>query len=92
MSHSYRITVEPLSTPGDPLTFNVTNHDELLNIVARIREREIVPDAEAAEFAIGLKLFGEVLLRHRGEPLFAGLMPHFGAFMKRLKSSGPPQN
>lgn len=88
MPHSYRITVEPLTTPGEPLVFEATNHDELFFIVDRIRAREVVPADQAAEFAIGLKLFGEVLLRHRRESPFAELMPHFREFMKNMKGAG----
>lgn len=91
LPHDYRVTVAPLSNGKEPLNFDVTNHDELLGIVDKIRARGVVPAAEAAEFAIGLKLFGEVLLRHGREPLFADLAPHFAEFMKRLKSSGSPQ-
>lgn len=45
------------------------------------------PDTATA-LAIGLKLFGEVMLENRGHPLFAELAPHFRDFMKRLKQGG----
>ena len=51
------------------------------------RRGDFDPDTAAA-LAIGLKLFGEVMLTHKEHPLFAELAPHFGAFMKRLKQ-GP---
>lgn len=94
MPHKYAITVQPLDQEGGaaeitPLTFVVTNHDDLLDIVAKTRARGVVPDQEAAEFAIGLKLFSEVMIRHRKLPLFEGLWPHFGEFMKRLKGQQP---
>lgn len=90
MPHSYRITVQSLAT--DPpaihpegLSFDVTNHDELFQLVERVRGGGVLPKEEVAEFTIGLKLFSEVMLRHRREPLFADLFPHFGTFMKQLK-------
>lgn len=94
MPHSFRITVhslaaEPTAANRGSLTFDVTNHDDILGLVDRVKARDIVPESEAAEFTIGLKLFSEIMLRHRREPLFADLFPHFGAFMKRLKGDAP---
>lgn len=89
MAHHYRVTVEALddANTAAPLVFDTSNHDELFDIVARIRAKAIVPDAEAASFAIGLKLFTETMLRHRKHPLFAELQPHIGTFMKALKAT-----
>jgi hypothetical protein len=95
MPHRYRISVTPLVDSPDPaagptyprsLSFEVTNHDDLMAVLRRVSGAAVLPQEEAAEFVVGLKLFGEVLLRHRKDPLFAELMPHFGAFMKQLKS------
>jgi len=91
MPHSYRINVQNLSDSAGDLAFEATNHDEIIQLVARVKARRILPEAETAAFVVGLKLFGEVLLHHRQEPLFAELFPHFGAFMKRLKAE-PAQN
>ena len=89
MPHTYRVTVQELGTSASPgageLTFDTTNHDNVLQVLSRVRERHAVPDEETAEFTIGLKLFAEVLTRHRREPLFAELFPHFNVFMKKLK-------
>ncbi|MDQ0393774.1 DUF3861 domain-containing protein [Labrys monachus] len=97
MQHTYRVTVQSLSAEDTVseagLTFDVTNHDEILGLVDRVAARQVLPKDEVAEFTIGLKLFSEVMLRHRREPLFAEFFPHFGAFMKRLKGGsegGPP--
>ncbi len=88
MTHRYRVTVEPLddTNTAAPLVFETANHDELFSIVERISAKAIVPDDEAASFAIGLKLFTETMLRHRKHPLFAELQPHIASFMKTLKS------
>lgn len=88
MPHRYRITVEPLDdiNTAEPLVFETVNHDELFSIVERIRAKAIVPDDEAASFAIGLKLLTETMLHHRKHPLFAELGPHIGTFMKTLKA------
>jgi Domain of Unknown Function with PDB structure (DUF3861) len=94
MPSFYAITVQPTDASGtpnmvEPLTFRVSNHDDLLAILRRVQANEAVPPAEAAEFVIGLKLFLEVMIRHRKDALFAGLWPHMGEFMKRLKAVYP---
>jgi hypothetical protein len=40
-----------------------------------MKDREILPSHEVAELAVGLKLFSEVMLRHRQDPLFAEMKP-----------------
>lgn len=94
MPYAYRVIIQrlaasPLNGAARELTFDTDNHDEIIQLVEKIKSRGIVADGEAAAFTVGLKLFGEVMLRHRHEPLFAELYPHFGTFMKRLKSDAP---
>ena len=68
------------------LTFG--SHDDLLQIVQRVQAKSLFTnDEEAAQFAVGLKMFSEVMLKHRDHPLFAELKPAFGSFMKKLKAS-----
>jgi hypothetical protein len=98
MSYAYRITVQrlPDAQPDAQqdggvrgLTFDVVNHDEIIKLVEKVRAQRVLPDEEAAAFTVGLKLFGETMLRHREEPLFADLFAPFGVFMKRLKAAPP---
>lgn len=94
MPSYYAITVQPTDASGTPdqvapLAFTVSNHDDLLAILRRVETNKPVPIAEAAEFVIGLKLFLEVMIRHRKDALFEPLWPHVGNFMKRLKAIGP---
>jgi len=90
--HHYRVTVEHLAlpdgstpTPPSELRFEVGNHDDILAIVGRMRGRGDLPEADATALAVGLKLFSEVMLKHRGLPLFAQFGPHFKSFMQQLK-------
>jgi hypothetical protein len=90
--HRYRITVEHLALPDgsapthtEPLEFEVGNHDDLLGIVTRSKQRGDLPPGDATAFAVGFKLFSEVMLQHRGLPLFAEFAPHFKVFMQTLK-------
>lgn len=91
MPSHYTIIVQPTDASGTPnasapLTFRVTNHDDLFSVLSKVEANKPVPSAEAAEFVIGLKLFLEVMIRHRKDALFESLWPHMTEFMKRLKS------
>jgi hypothetical protein len=90
--HLYRITVEHLEdNKGNPvarapMVFETRNHDDLFNIVERVQAKELFDPEEARSFAIGLKLFREVMLHNRGNEVFTELDPHMSEFMKALKS------
>ena len=63
------------------------NHDEIFSIIERIKDKNIFEDSnEATQFALGLKLFSEIKLKHRKNPLFEELNEVFPVFMKKLKS------
>lgn len=73
--------------PAKELGLEFSNHDEIFSIIERIRVKNIFEnDSEAAQFALGLKLFSEINLRHRNNPLFEELNEVFPIFMKKLKS------
>jgi hypothetical protein len=95
-AHHYRLRLEHLApaAPDQPthapreIEFN--NHDDIFAIIARLEGRRLFAEpSQSAEFAIGLKLFSEVMLKNRDLPLFATFRPAFSEFMKQLK--GPPQ-
>ena len=52
----------------------------------------MLDDEAAKSFAVGLKLFSEVMLEHKNLPLFKDFMPHFGQFMKALKQTVKTQS
>ena len=89
--HLYRLTLEHLEdAKGNPMTrpplqFDVKNHDDLYAIVENVKAKGLFDDNEATAFAIGLKLFREVMLHHRGSAVFAELDPHMSEFMKAFK-------
>jgi hypothetical protein len=96
-AHHYRLRLEHLApaSPEDPthapLTLNFDNHDDILQIADRMEARQLfATPGQASEFAIGLKLFSEVMLKNRKHPLFAEFQPAFSAFMKKLKSDANP--
>lgn len=91
--HLYQITVNYLEdNKGEaveqaPLTFQVKNHDELLFIIEHVKAKNLFEPEEATAFALGLKLFGEVMLHHKDDALFQTLLPSFVEFMKEFKKS-----
>lgn len=73
--------------PAKELGIEFDNHDEIFNIIEKIKEKNIFEsDSEATQFALGLKLFSEIKLKHRNNPLFEELNDVFPVFMKKLKS------
>jgi len=96
-AHTYRITLEYLDgklADGErpaPLQFDADNHDNLFDIIARGQSAGLTDADEAAALALGLKLFGEVMLKHRKDPLFAALQPafmdFFNGFKERMRSA-----
>lgn len=92
--HRYRVTVEhlqhaqPDAALHAPLQFETSNHDEILGIVDRLRDGRRFDPERTASLAIGLKLFGEVVLQHREDPLFAPLLGPLREFIQTLKK-GP---
>ncbi|UII34592.1 DUF3861 domain-containing protein [Fulvivirga ulvae] len=93
-TNKYRLTLEQLSLAKEdgvlqpPVQFEFENHDEIFNIMEILKEKNLFGNEnQSVEFAVGLKLFGEVMLKNRKHPLFEILNPAFGEFMKKLKSS-----
>lgn len=75
------------SDPTKSLTFEFDNHDNLFNIFEVIQSKQIFDDEQTAhEFALGLKLFTEVMIKNKQHPLFEELRPAIMEFMQKLKS------
>ncbi len=89
--HRYRVTLEHLGTPRDgmakqpDLVFEAVNHDEIIAIVQRIRASGQYSADEAAALGLGLKLFSEVMLKRKDDPLFQALRPALRSFIGGLK-------
>lgn len=85
--NAYKVSVEPASQNAQQsLEFDFDCHEDLAELVARVSDKGLFVGDENTAFVVGLKLFSSVLLKHRGEPLFADFAPHFGALMKKLKA------
>lgn len=95
-AHQYRVTLDYLGgkhagpATHAPISFDAGNHDDLFVIIERVRAAGLTDADDAAALALGLKLFGEVMLAHRKDPLFTPLQTAFrdfmGAFKQRVQS------
>ncbi|AXJ91167.1 DUF3861 domain-containing protein [Acinetobacter pittii] len=90
--HQYHVTVQHLknakgeaSTYTERLEFYAGNHDDIFEIVERLKKSRFFDDETTKSFGVGLKLFSEVMLENRDHPLFQEFLPQFGQFMKNLK-------
>ncbi|WP_326983561.1 DUF3861 domain-containing protein [Chryseobacterium sp. MYb264] len=91
-NNTYQLTLKELTlkdgSEGDKIVeFDFDNHDNLFQIFELINSKKIFEDEQTAqEFALGLKLFTEVMLKNKQHPLFEELRPAIMEFMKKLKS------
>ncbi len=92
--HQYHVSVQHLAdAKGQPsnysenIEFNVGNHDDIFEIVERLKKAEFFDDETTKSFAVGLKLFLEVMIIHRDHILFKDFEPAVKQFMKNLKQN-----
>lgn len=92
-SNKYKLKLElvelvrPEDTEYQPIELEFDNHDNIFKIVERMKHKDqFKPEQDSIEFAIGLKLFSEVTLKNRDNPLFEDFRPAFGELMKKIKS------
>lgn len=58
------------------IQFDFDNHDDLFQISEVIKSKKVFDNEQTAhEFALGLKLFTEVMLKNKQHPLFEDLRP-----------------
>lgn len=90
--YNFEITVQPKDENGsEPLTFTAANHDDILAIARRSQAKGRFEANEAAQLAIGFKLFSEVVLRHRKEPEFEAIREAIRQFVPVLKGMNGPK-
>ncbi len=88
----YKIILEHIHSPKQeelnvPITLEFDNHDEIFSIIKKLEEKDPFEDSEqAAQFAIGLKMLSEIMLKNKGNALFSEFLPEFKTFMGKLKS------
>ena len=90
-NNKYKIQLQELelkdgTQSGKTIEFEFENHDNILNLIEQTtNNKRFESESENTEFILGLKLFSEVMLRNRSNPLFEEFLPAFGVFMKKLK-------
>ena len=88
----YRLSLEALSLKDElaeksNIQVEFENHDEIFTIIESLKEKNPFGDKnQAVEFAIGIKLFTEVMIRNRQHPLFDDFFPQVQTFMKKIKN------
>ena len=89
--NQYKITLEHTCNPKgealqQPVIVEFDNHDNIFNIIKIMQERNLFNNEnKSAEFAIGLKMFSEVMLRNKDNAMFEEFLPEFKKFMQKLK-------
>lgn len=97
--HQYYVTVQHLadaqgnpSTYTEKLEFNTGNHDDIFVVLQKLQQAELFDERTTQSFAVGLKLFSEVMLENKNHELFQDFLPQFGQFMKHLKQQVKKEN
>jgi hypothetical protein len=93
-ANRYKITLEPIALLNAEaalpqiLQLEFDNHDEIFNIIERVKQKNLFAnDEQSTEFALGLKLFSEVMLKNRQHPIFEDLLPAFKLFIEKFKAT-----
>jgi hypothetical protein len=92
-SYRYCVTVEKLSDArgepvhGQSLSFYAANHDDILAIVEKLQTRLPLDAGTVASLGVGLKLFSEVALVRKDDPMFAEIRPAIRDFIMKLKET-----
>jgi hypothetical protein len=92
-AHTYRITLEYVGGRAEgpdapaPLSFTADNHDNLFEIIKRVQGSGRFDPDTAAALALGMKLFGEVMLQHRKDPLFEPIAGPYREFIGQFKAT-----
>ncbi|MDZ7879955.1 MAG: DUF3861 domain-containing protein [Saprospiraceae bacterium] len=92
-SNIYKLKLEllellkPDENVYEPIEIEFGNHDNIFMIIERMKKRNrFKTEQDSVEFAIGLKMFSEVMLKNKDNPLFEDFRPAFGDLMKKIKS------
>ncbi|MDE1176220.1 MAG: DUF3861 domain-containing protein [Edaphobacter sp.] len=92
-SYRYRVTVQKIAdakgepVKGESMSFEAVNHDDILAIAERATSRMTFDADLARQMAIGLKLFAEVALIRKDDPMFANIRPAIRDFIMQLKQT-----
>lgn len=89
--NKYQLTLEEIekkdqSIAEQSISLTIENHDDLFKILAFAESANFFENSkDNTEFFIGLKLFSEVMLRNKNNPIFENFLPAFMELMKTIK-------
>lgn len=96
-AHQYQITVEDLggrhagAKLHHPVVFEADNHDDIIEIIESVQASQMFDRRTSASLVLGMKLFSEVMLKHRKDPLFEPILvayrEYVGQFKLRIKEA-----
>ncbi len=70
------------------IAFEFENHDDLFKIIEIAKSKKLFEtENHSIEFALGIKLFTEVVLKNKENPLFKEFKPAITESMKKLKEA-----
>ncbi len=82
------IALKDGATPEKSVEFEFENHDNVFSIIEKLQQNKLLGSGvQELQFALGLKLFGDVLMKHKNNPLFEEMKPAFIQFMTKLKGN-----
>jgi len=91
-AHRYRITLEYAGGKHAgpelhaPLSFSAENHDDIFLILERARKAAMFDADTTAALVLGMKLFSEVMLMHRDDPLFEPIRAAYREYIRGFKA------
>lgn len=92
-THQYELTFKYLkNNKGEimdktPVLLPFQNHDDIYKIIEILNDKNLFKEAsQTTQFVLGLKLFGDVMMKNKDLELFSDMRPAFMDFMKKLKS------
>jgi hypothetical protein len=91
-AHQYRVTLEYLGGKHagpelhKPLSFEAGNHDDLFEIIHNVQRARLFDEDTSAALALGMKLFSEVVLEHRKDPLFQQIFEDYRQYIVQFKA------
>ncbi len=85
--HLQELELKDGNEGSQKLDFEFSNHDDLFKIFEVVKSKKLFEnEVTNYEFALGLKLFTEVIITQKEHPLFEELRPEILKFMKKLKA------
>jgi hypothetical protein len=87
--YKYRVNFisvnDEIETENKALNFEIANHDNLFKLLALIQGKLNLTPPEEQAFLLGLKMFSEILIKNRHDPLFRQMKQPMGEIMALLK-------